>query len=95
VNKSRLRLGESLTFTLRVEGTDLLPQPVLPPLEGFRVAGTYQTVEALPGGGRALLFHYLHFLTDPNLPRPNDVEVIRPLLSLHNDVGILVEVYDG
>ena len=59
VNKSRLRLGESLTFTLRVEGTDLLPQPALPPLEGFRVAGTYQTVEALPGGGRALLFHYL------------------------------------
>lgn len=59
VNKSRLRLGESLTFTLRVEGTDLLPQPVLPPLENFRVAGTYQTVEALPGGGRALLFHYI------------------------------------
>lgn len=59
VNKSRLRLGESLTFTLRVEGTELLPQPALPPLEGFRVAGTYQTVEAATGGGRALLFHYI------------------------------------
>lgn len=59
VNRSRLRLGESLTFTLRVEGTDLLPQPVLPPLQGFRVEGTYETVEGLPGGGRVLLFHYL------------------------------------
>jgi len=59
VSRPRVRLGENVTFTLRVEGGGpLLAQPVLPALAGFQVVGTYQTVEA-GSSGRALLFHYM------------------------------------
>lgn len=59
VSRTRVRLGENVTFTLRVEGAGpLLAQPPLPALPGFQLAGTYQTVEA-GASGRALLFHYM------------------------------------
>ncbi|MEW6758259.1 MAG: BatD family protein [Acidobacteriota bacterium] len=59
VSRTRVRLGENVTFTLRVEGGGpLLAQPVLPALSGFQVMGTYQTVET-GASGRALLFHYM------------------------------------
>jgi hypothetical protein len=58
VNKQGLRVGDNLTFTLRVEGTGPVPQPALPPLDGFKQAGQYQTVENTPQG-KVLLFHYL------------------------------------
>lgn len=58
VNKQALRVGDNLTFTLRVEGTGPVPQPALPPLEGLKAAGQYQTVENSPAG-KVLLFHYL------------------------------------
>jgi len=58
VNRTRLRIGENLTYTIRVEGVSAIPQPALPPIEGFQAKGSYQTVENTPGG-RVLLFHYL------------------------------------
>ncbi len=58
VNRTRLRIGENLIYTLRVKGAAAIPQPVLPPIDGFKVSGHYQTVENTPGG-RILLFHYL------------------------------------
>lgn len=59
VDKTRLRLGEDVVLTLRVEGAEpSLTQPQLPPLTGFKAIGTYQTIEHSPNG-IVLLFNYL------------------------------------
>jgi hypothetical protein len=59
VDRTRLRIGENLVFTLRVQGGNLaVTQPALPPLDGFKSVGTYQTLEG-QGESRALVFHYL------------------------------------
>ena len=59
VDRTHLRIGENLVFTLRIQANDLaVTQPALPPLDGFKSVGTYQTLEA-SGAGRTLVFHYL------------------------------------
>ncbi len=59
VDKTHLRMGEDLIFTLRIEGAaGGMTQPILPPLPGFKVSGSYQSVER-SGGKTALLFHYI------------------------------------
>jgi hypothetical protein len=59
LDRTRLRLGENLVFTLRIEAPNLaIPQPALPPIPGFRSVGKYQTIDKT-GMGRALAFHYL------------------------------------
>ncbi|OYW05179.1 MAG: hypothetical protein B7X11_02145, partial [Acidobacteria bacterium 37-65-4] len=59
VDRTRLRVGETLVFTLRIQGTSLaIPQPGLPPLPGFKSVGTYQSLDNT-GNGRVLAFHYL------------------------------------
>ena len=64
VDRSRLRLGENLVFTIQIEGPNLaVTQPVLPPVPGFKSVGQYQTLEKTPSG-RALAFHYLLSPTD-------------------------------
>ncbi len=59
VDRTHLRLGDNLVFTLRIQSRDhAITQPVLPPLAGFKSVGTYQSVENTPQG-KVLLFHYL------------------------------------
>ena len=59
VDRTRIRIGENVVFTLTLQGPNLaLPQPALPPLQGFRVVGQYQTL-ASTAEGKALSFHYL------------------------------------
>jgi hypothetical protein len=59
LDHTRLRLGENLVFTLRIESPNLaIPQPALPPIPGFQSVGKYQTIDKT-GTGRALAFHYL------------------------------------
>jgi len=59
VDRTRLRLGEDVVLTLRIERANpSLTQPHLPPLKGFKATGTYQTMEHSPKGV-VLLFHYL------------------------------------
>ncbi len=59
VDRTRLRVGETLVFTLRIQGTSLaIPQPALPPLPGFKSVGTYQSLDNT-GNGQVLAFHYL------------------------------------
>ncbi len=59
VDRTHLRLGDNLVFTLRIlSGNHAITQPILPPLNGFKSVGTYQSVENTPRG-KALLFHYL------------------------------------
>jgi len=75
VDRTHLRIGENLVFTLRIQGANLaVTQPALPPLEGFKSVGTYQTLEG-SGAGRALVFHYLLTPT-----RTGHIEV--PVLTL-------------
>ena len=59
IDRTHLRLGENLVFTLRIEAPNLaIPQPALPPIPGFQSVGKYQTIQKT-GTGRALAFHYL------------------------------------
>ena len=57
VDRTRLRIGENLTFTLVISGAGAaLPQPALPPVGGFKAVGQYVTPEP---GGPGLAYHYL------------------------------------
>lgn len=59
VDRTRVRVGENVVFTLTLQGPNLaLPQPALPPIQGFRLVGQYQTL-ANTAEGKALSFHYL------------------------------------
>ncbi len=59
-DKHSLRVGDSLVFTLRLKGPgSAIVQPPLPPLEGLKLQGQYQTVETAPDGGRVFAYHYL------------------------------------
>jgi hypothetical protein len=59
VDRTRVRIGENVVFTLTLRGPNLaIPQPSLPPLQGFRLVGQYQTI-ANTDEGKALSFHYL------------------------------------
>ena len=56
-DRTRLRIGENLTYTLVIAGAGAaLPQPALPPLSGFKGVGQYMTPEP---GGSGLAYHYL------------------------------------
>ncbi len=56
-DRTRLRIGENLTYTLVITGAGAaLPQPSLPPLAGFKNVGQYMTPEP---GGAGLAYHYL------------------------------------
>jgi hypothetical protein len=56
-DRTRLRIGENLTYTLVIAGAGAaLPQPTLPPLSGFKGVGQYMTPEP---GGSGLAYHYL------------------------------------
>lgn len=58
-DRTSLRIGENLTFTLVISGAkSAIPQPALPPLPGFKSVGQYMTPESTPSG-MALAYHYL------------------------------------
>ena len=57
VDRTRLRIGENLVYTLIISGAGTaLPQPGLPPVSGFKSVGQYMTPEP---GGSGLAYHYL------------------------------------
>jgi len=57
VDRTRLRIGENLVYTLIISGAGAaLPQPSLPPVAGFKSVGQYMTPEP---GGAGLAYHYL------------------------------------
>jgi hypothetical protein len=59
-DRRSLRVGESLVFTLRLKGPgSAIVQPPLPPIDGLKLQGQYQTVETSPDGGRIFAYHYL------------------------------------
>lgn len=91
VDRTRLRIGENLVFTLRVQGGNLaVTQPALPPLDGFKSVGTYQTLET-QGESRALVFHYL--LTPVKTGRLQVPDLsLRIGSQVHVVRGFLVEV---
>ena len=59
-DKTSMRIGESLVFTLRLKGPgSAIPQPPLPPIDGLKLQGQYQTVETAQNGGMIFAYHYL------------------------------------
>ncbi len=94
-DKRSMRIGESLVFTLRLKGPgSAISQPPLPPIDGLKLQGQYQTVETAPDGGRVFAYHYLFSPTRPG-------HIVVPDLSLRiggqtrSVAGFAVDVEQG